>query len=335
MPNINVEQTLDEKKAEAASGSQRKDPPTKIIVAVHGIGDQFQFATIQSVVNRFCVVGGNPQILPLGKFYDQSIGKPPETYLAQVLINEKTNENYGFVEIYWADIPRVPQKEGYTIEEAKQWARTVVDRLRPHCSSDAKQLSLPDLEMARGVLEEMIETITVLERLVLLGEKAGMFKFNLKDLLVSYLGDVQLVADFKKYRDMIVYRFFAVMNYVAKFNSKAEIYVVAHSEGTVVAFLSLLAAVCEELPGDPSDPNLSCAWVKQVRGLMTIGSPIDKHLVLWPDLWTRFEGSNRPNSPDYKILWRNYYDYGDPIGFELDTARDWLCEHKFENVFEF
>lgn len=336
MVNTNVGQPVEQpKKVSATEPPPKKDLPTKIIVAVHGIGDQFQFATIQSVVNRFCVVGGNPQALPLGRFYDLPIGKPPETYLARVVIDEQSKENYGFVEIYWADIPRIPQKEGYTLEEAKKWAKTVVDRLRPHCSSDPKQLSATDLEMAREVLEEMIETITVVERLLLIAEKAGLFKFNLKDILVSYLGDVQLVADFKKYREQILYRFFAVMNYVAKFNSEAEIYIVAHSEGTVVAFLSLLAAVCDKPPGDAPDPNLSCAWIRQVSGLMTIGSPIDKHLILWPDLWTQFENSTHPNSPDHKILWRNYYDYGDPIGFKLDTARDWLCECRFESVFEF
>ena len=335
MANVNPGNAPDSQTGGSAPAPQRNDLPTKIIVAVHGIGDQFQFATIQSVVNRFCVVGKNPQALPLGKFYDQTIGKPPETYLAQVVIDEKSKENYGFVEIYWADIPRIPEKEGYTIEEAKKWAKTVIDRLRPHCSSDPKQLSPADLEMAKGVLEEMIETITVVERLFLLAEKAGVFKFNLKDLLISYLGDVQLVADFRKYREMILYRFFVVMNYVAKFNGKAEIYVVAHSEGTVVAFLSLLAAICNKPPGDPADPNLSCEWINQVRGFMTIGSPIDKHLILWPHLWKDFEDSPGANSPDHKILWRNYYDYGDPIGFKLDTARDWLCERKFKNVFEF
>jgi hypothetical protein len=29
----------------------------------------------------------------------------------------------GFVELYWADIPRRIQRRGYTIEETKAWAR--------------------------------------------------------------------------------------------------------------------------------------------------------------------------------------------------------------------
>ena len=79
---------------------------------------------------------------------------------------------------------------------------------------------------------------------------------------------------------------------------------------------------------------------------MTIGSPIDKHLVLWPRLWDpelwKAELTDRvqtdtsaamarahanPPIPPNPIRWRNYYDLGDPIGFKLDVARDWLEEH--------
>ena len=55
-----------------------------------------------------------------------------------------------------------------------------------------------------------------------------------------------------------------------------RIHIVAHSEGTVVTFLGLLNGLRqpEEFP-----------WVKHVRGLMTIGSPLNKHIILWPELW--------------------------------------------------
>ena len=45
---------------------------------------------------------------------------------------------------------------------------------------------------------------------------------------------------------------------------------------------------------------------------MTIGSPIEVHHLLWPDLWRGLkpdaEMAGRPRIP-----WKNYYDYGDPI----------------------
>jgi hypothetical protein len=65
---------------------------------------------------------------------------------------------------------------------------------------------------------------------------------------------------------------------------------------------------------------------------MTLGSPIDKHLVLWPELF----GETPPRSaPDQPIQWHNYYDHGDPIGFALDDARAWLQDQKWDGVFDF
>ena len=70
----------------------------------------------------------------------------------------------------------------------------------------------------------------------------------------------------------------------------------------------------------------------RIRGLMTLGSPIDKHLVLWPELF----GTGPPrHTPDRPIHWRNYYDRGDPIGFALDDARSWLEVHRWDKVFAF
>lgn len=68
---------------------------------------------------------------------------------------------------------------------------------------------------------------------------------------------------------------------------------------------------------------------------MTIGSPIDKHLILWPSIWDAFNKPGLPVSPP--IRWRNYYDHGDPIGFDLDTAREWMGDpdHFWKPAFEF
>jgi hypothetical protein len=36
-----------------------------------------------------------------------------------------------------------------------------------------------------------------------------------------------------------------------------------------------------------------------------------------------------------RIAWRNYYDLADPVGFDLNTARDWLAAHGWNKFFEF
>jgi hypothetical protein len=65
---------------------------------------------------------------------------------------------------------------------------------------------------------------------------------------------------------------------------------------------------------------------------MTLGSPIDTYLLLWPELF----GTTPPHAaPPQPIVWHNYYDEGDPIGFALDDARRWIAEQRWDNVFDF
>jgi len=301
----------------------------KVIVAVHGIGDQYSFATIQSVVNQFCIYYGQPAAVPLGNFhsgqpaYSLSPPYPPEPF-----------ERLAFAEVYWAPIARNVADEKHTLEEAKRWAHTIVERLRLRWHEEEKKKEGQgerkkeacrdqDFQLTQQVLGEMIQTIAVVDRLCFLADKAGFFTFDLKKLLDDYLGDVQIVAEFKDYRDKILATFAKLLEDVEKAFPKADIYLVAHSEGTVVALLGLLQAFRK-----PDSPR----WTQKVRGLMTMGSPIDKHLALWPELF----GNSRPSTdPQRKIEWRNYYDFGDPVGFELDSIRDWIEVNHWHGVFNF
>jgi hypothetical protein len=282
---------------------------TKVIVAVHGVGDQYSYATIQSVVNQFCSFYRQPAGVPLGNFHTgRATFSIPPPY------PQKLFERFAFAEVYWAKIPRTAVDDKHTLEEAKKWAHTIVERfrLRWHIKGKRGGHRERDFQLLHRVLAEMIETLAVVDRLCYLAERAGLFTFDLRQLLDAYLGDVQIVTEFEGERGKILQTFADVMDAAHKTSEHAEIYVVAHSEGTVVAFLALLKAFREtELP----------AWAGQVRGLMTLGSPIDKHLVLWPELFGEAPPAHLPKK---KIEWRNYYDHGDPIGFALDNARAWL-----------
>lgn len=63
---------------------------------------------------------------------------------------------------------------------------------------------------------------------------------------------------------------------------------------------------------------------------MTRKGPLDKHLLLWREL---FEPKGEPLTQKWQssgqIEWRNYYDNGDPIGFELEGLRRWLYENNW------
>ena len=293
---------------------------TKVIVAVHGVGDQHTYATIQSVVNQFCNFYREPAAVPLGSFHNDAAA-----FSMQPPFPAERFRHLAFAEVYWATIPREVVDNKYTLEEAKKWAGTIVERLRMRWQQAGRDRSAVDADFVRvrQVLEEMIETLSVLERLCYLGAKAGLFNFDLKKLLDSYLGDVQVVAEFGTQRRKILDAFAATMKKVHEAYPAADIFVVAHSEGTVVAFLGLLEAV-----------RGSAAWIGQVRGLMTFGSPLDKHLILWPELFVS-KGDPPAWRPQRPIEWRNYYDRGDPIGFALDDARAWLQRNGWKGIFTF
>ena len=333
----------------------------QVIVAIHGIGDQFRYETIQSVANQFCEYFGQPAAIPLGMFHstlyrlgpdkssdlgslvkgiaqiqaklrdDTPIPQPastPETaehFPAALVLKApmipQLPANLGFAEVYWADVPRDPAKDEHTLEESKKWAKTIVERLRLRYRGggviNGLQLTNNNYLMAATVIQEIIQTVAVLERLLFLAEKAGLLRFDLNKVLVDYLGDVQIVAEYTFYRKKIMEIFDTVMTNISDDDPQAEIYLVAHSEGTVITFLGLLTALsAAERP----------AWVERVRGLMTIGSPINKHIILWPELFDLLKNPKTQHLTQ-PIEWRNYYDFGDPIGFRLDATRDWLKEN--------
>lgn len=306
--------------------------PKQIIVAVHGVGDQTKFATIQQVLAQFRQHHGLQSASPLGNFHTAKG--------TLVLHDPKEFSNYAFTEVHWADIPRKVVKDGYLLENAQSWAKTIIGRVRMQEKERGKQiLDDQDYPLLEQVLKEMSETLGVLDRIFFLSAKMGLFSFDLSKLLDDYLGDVQIVADFREQSDLIVAQFSETMKSINETYPEADIYIVSHSEGTVVSLLGLLKAAYGL---DAKFPDARPPWLSRVRGWMTIGSPIDKHLALWPDLFRPYkedEGKKfkQPKFlPDQKIEWRNYYDFGDPIGFDLGMARsDCGNGGAWEKVFNF
>jgi hypothetical protein len=318
-------------------------PKPKIIVAAHGVGNQVMSETVQKVINRFCRYHGETMGVPLGKIKNLSVQKNPyekksasgQTNSSECLCKPFKMSDLGydgelgklyFVEVHWADLARKVDENRFLLEEPKSWSKTIVERL-PKRYKEAADLSPKEFGTLRLLLREMLETLRTLENLFKVASLAGLFKFDLAVILNAYLGDVQIVTEFDDVRAEILGRFKNTMenlhNTMKKSHKDFDIYIVAHSEGTVVTLLSLLEEMSSHKAPD---------WLNHVRGLMTIGSPLDKHLFLWREL---FEPKGEPLIQEWRpsgqgqIEWRNYYDHGDPIGFELEGMRRWLCENKW------
>ena len=147
----------------------------KVIVTVHGVGDQTRFATLQQTVSQFCQYHGEVAAVPLGNFH--TVGTLPATspgtlpgtpppMPALVLSAPYPSElrKFAFAEVYWADIARKVAEEKYTLEDVAPWVRTIVSRVRMNDLSSQK-LTADDQRRIEQVLGEMLQTISVLERL--------------------------------------------------------------------------------------------------------------------------------------------------------------------------
>ncbi len=321
---------------------------TDIFLTVHGIGKQQRNATVRSVANRLAssnvlfAEGQSRPFHPQPLGYFQSTSKDVEAFaLDGVPHPERCGTTTGVAEVFWADIPQDVADEGRTLEEIKAWAHTVVGRAsnsyrsyREKAEKEGKKLKGDriDFGLAAQVLDEIIDTVRVLERLSKVAVMAGLPEMNLREVFEEFLGDVQFMAEFRGVRSEIIGRFHgALADLDADERTRgADIHIVAHSEGTVVSFLGLLQAMSGQIVSKEGDVKYDQAipkWLKRVRSYMTIGSPIDKHILLWPDLFEDLDlakAKRHFNSDDRKIQWRNYYDYGDPVGFRLDSARSWL-----------
>lgn len=321
-----------------ATGGNRK---AKVIVAVHGIGDQLRAATVSSVATRFYRYMDKPAGIPLGRFHGDGDGQVSGAHFPKRVLPD----GYGFAEIYWANVPREVATEGYSLEESKQWVRTIVARLQPLIPRDAKKTPTQirtDNRLIVQILQEMIEGVAILDRLLFLARKAGIFDFSLNKLLNDFLNDVQIVAEFSFHRKKILEKFRDAMREMVKANPDAEIHVVAHSEGTVVAFLGILAGIknanrATEGTGEHDREGIEAdrKWTRNLKGLMTIGSPLNKHIVFWPELFDEHGAPEDAPAEDDRIRWRNYYDFGDPIGFDLGLTRKWMKEYNWDRFFEF
>lgn len=235
-------------------------------------------------------------------------------------------------------------------QEAAEKAKSELDDVGRRLQQTLSQWELvqtgPDFELAGEVLRQMIETIYVVENILFIARKTGVVSLDLTGMLNDFLGDVQLVTEFASHRLDVVGRFHGALERIYQEqkeagNGEVRLHIVSHSEGTVVSFLGLLHALSGHRiqPSDTNGygPRVDVAgklpeWLSRVRSYLTLGSPIDKHLLLWKHLWTDIKPLEE--SAALRIRWRNYYDVGDPVGFRLDTARGWLAENGIK-AFEF
>ena len=305
----------------------RRDQRTrckKLIVAVHGMGDQTRNEFVQDIARLFArhrPSAVQATHLPLG-LWDAGGDDPVNDYAIGFVPTAEAQwlQPYAFAEMHWAHLPRQLENAGYRLEDPTRWVGSIVERLTQRYDlTPAFGENGP--RIAATVLQEIGETVALLERLLWLPKLAGIFDFDLGRVIERTLGDVEQVADFKEQRRKFLRCFLERMDALDQQCPAAEIHFIAHSEGAALLFFTLLTALRRETDSQ----GLDLSWIDRVRSFSTLGCPIDKHLILFPEMWYHFSHHTTWHAPPNHIRWRNYYDFADPVGYDLDTARTQLA----------
>lgn len=309
----------------------RRDQSThckKLVVGIHGMGDQMRNGFIQNIAELFARYHPTPTQatrLPLG-LWDAGGDDPVEDHAIGFVPagKDKWLQPYAFAELHWAHLPRLLER-GHRLEDPTVWPKSIVDRLGQRHNLNA-EFHETGLRIAATVVEEIGTTIRVLDRLLAIFRIIGKFEFDLKRVVECSLCDVQQVAEYQGQRWKFLKYFFHRMEALSKRCPGAEIHFVAHSEGSALAFYALLSA----LRNETAPRGIDLSWIERVHSFSTLGSPIDKHLILFPEMWYLFSSKTTWRPLSHKIRWRNYCDCADPVGFDLDTARlqlkAWGCD---------
>jgi len=245
-----------------------------------------------------------------------------------VINNNNTTDVLSFSEVYWKQIPDefIKNNSNNLPIPIFTWAHSINTRFLANNGKATQQQTYKEREsefsgwaLAIDNLEKIMKYLKSFARLIKKENQFYMFTER-------FLGDVQMYAESEGIKQDIDNRFLDVMSRIERFSYNAkkslneqgsniskfdstEIYIVAHSEGTVISYCCLVQAAIKQMN-----------WLKNVKGLLTIGSPLDKHFTIWRNRFRKSEFENKLNKlPEgmSQIPWFNYWDKNDPIGYGL------------------
>jgi len=270
---------------------------------------------------------------------------------------DTSGENLRFVDLWWADVLRRDFAD--VGQEPAEWTKGLLARLEQKRAGASPEEQPPTWALVTvREIRELALRVETLMRTKAQALRARIFN--------EFLGDVQVYGEYVHCRGLAVRRFHRVLARVeaahaAEFeqrngrgpgeDEKPRYTVVAHSLGSVMALDALLYAHAREdlratpSPGghdlpfpeyvstadvkakDPKVPVRDTSWIRRVDAFVTLGSPIDKFLVLWwqnyrylnvPHLW--MDAEIREIRKTARIRHFNYADEQDPVGHNLDVA---------------
>lgn len=313
------------------------------ILTVHGIGEQRALETVTAVATNFYRALQAAGATRLSRTLHLEDAVQPATFAYTHLGAPVTVR---FYEAYWADLDRPYDLLRWirlVIWGATVWLRSYQEP--PPTGMRLIQVGPFREALTRGGLFVLsllflviLATLRVVNQVVV-----AVFRTQtrLGRTLYDFLGDVQLFVSEdvrydtletldRKTRYAIRTRLWHALAR-AHLDPNEDLYIIAHSLGTVALFNALMeqddriptyldsAVLGQRLQAQglarPTGSVNREAILAKIRAIVTLGSPLDKFAAIWPRVIPVNAADPRPNGPP--IRWINVHDILDVVGADL------------------
>lgn len=318
------------------------------ILVVHGIGEQKRVETVTSVVSNFYQ---SLNALGVGNI-TRDIRFDNPSYPATLLFSHKgTSYVIRFYEAYWADLDQPYNFLRWL--KLIWWALTIwVRHYYDPPPAGMRTISVGKLKIALtriGLFFLSILFLVLLSTLRVLNQvSVVVFKKQLPlgQTLYNFLGDVQLFVSEdvrfdtletlgRRSRYAIRTRLWNVLAR-ANLDPIQELYILAHSLGTVIAF-NVLMETAGTIAGYIDDRDLIAKlqqkgfinaqgnadrgkFLSKIAAVFTLGSPLDKFAAIWPRVIP--VNLSDPKNGQKPIPWINVHDILDVVGANLNHFKN-------------
>lgn len=250
-----------------------------------------------------------------------------------------SGENFRFIDMFWADL--LDADASRSALPIEQWTEAVIARNSRKCAQDKKD---GDTKAAKS-REWLIKLLHIVNEVILFLNSFLSFKGKgIQEVVFNkYLSDVQVYGEHLNVRGRAVSRFHKMMQAVHDrhfeeeqklgTDRKPRFVFLAHSLGTVLTMDALCYAHVDHQKLDDRFPSYhnegdsteeikyNYDWTQYAKTLITLGSPIDKYIVLWWQNYSYLQDAKLYKERTDKILHINYTDEQDPVGHKLDKFR--------------
>ncbi|MBN8587148.1 MAG: hypothetical protein J0L94_02375 [Rhodothermia bacterium] len=352
------------------------------LVVVHGMGEPREGATVLPVINRMAEIraqelhpklqlklGVKENTISLGRMLPSgtrqkwvefkgiptkinrdtaTLCEPGNTSQSATFLGEPSEcgTNIRFVDMFWGDV--TTQLFPKAAEPVKLWTRALINRVEQRWAAQkSEQVTNSRLYQANVEIQLKVLLDNLRKTLIPIQEVLSLrFRFLSELIFDKFIGDVQLYAEYMTCREDAIKRFHHKMNEVHRAHEMSEMerkllgqeprkpvyHIIAHSLGTVMSLDALVEAAALEV-----------SWFSHVKNYVTLGSPLDKFLMLWPENYKHLDDLNHPkwkgviwakrSETIQKIRHFNYCDEQDPVGHNLDLLeKKPIIGHLFETI---